>query len=71
MKQRQYTQSVDGVERCTVRLHVRLTREEIELLEGKCKKLGMSVVSYLESIADDEKDRVIESLKDDEPRAFT
>jgi uncharacterized protein (DUF1778 family) len=60
---RQYTPSVDGNDRCNVRLHVRLTREEVELLEQYCKLIKRSVVSFLEARIDDEKNDLISRMK--------
>jgi len=46
-----FTMSKDGVERCTVILRDRLTREEWQMLTKRAKQIGCSPISMLESEA--------------------
>jgi hypothetical protein len=58
-----YTMSFDGVERCTVKVPLRFTREEYRILTGLARDLGKgySLRDYLAGVASaDFKDTVLE-----------
>lgn len=51
MRQRKFTLSIDGKERASITIKIRLTREEVRHVQQIAKRLKRSVSTYLTDVA--------------------